>query len=202
MDVSQILNLILSIAGSAAGPLSQAVPGPMEQRYRQMIRGDLEDLANGGGGMGQGKLQELQGQAAGQVAAQEAAQQAALARAGANGAGLSGAQLAALRTLQGQTAGAMRGAMSDIRSQDLAAAQARREDLNNRILNAIGQGYQTKKNVAGADWGNLADSLKGVAGLGKTQGTLGAGALTAATSSAGKAAGGAIASGLGALGGA
>lgn len=149
--MGSVLMALLPLLLEAAGPAIRTIPSEMEKRYRDAVKGDMTSLAKGGGGMGQGKLQELQGQAAGQVNAQQAQQQAQLARMGANGA--SGLQMQAARGAAQQGSNAMRGAMSDIRAQDLAAAQERRNSLDERMRNVLGMDIRSKD-----IWGQMAAS--------------------------------------------
>jgi hypothetical protein len=189
--MGNVLMALLPLILEAVGPAIQTIPGPMEKQYRDsiaqyrtldkngkpslfgkktLVGGDAFTLANGGGGMGQGKLQELQGQAAGQVNAQQAQQQAQLARMGAGGA--SGAQAAAARGAMQQGSNAMRGALSDIRAQDLSAAQERRNTLDERMKTAMGMGVRSKD-----IWGRMAaspqagESVKALAGSARAEET-------------------------------
>ncbi len=149
MGLYEILAALASIGMDLGGAIAGSIPGPMEAKYRKGIKSDMERLGNGGGGMGAGKLQELQGMARSGVQAQQAEAQAQLARGGAGGAGTSGLQGQAMAGLNKNALGAMRGASSDIRAQDLAYAGQQRADLFRRQENAMGLGQAAK-----AGWQN------------------------------------------------
>lgn len=138
--IGELANAGMNMGGAIAG----SIPGPMEMKYRKGIKSDMERLGNGGGGMGAGKLQEMQNMARSGIQAQQAEAQAQLARGGAGGAGSSGLQGMAMANLNKNTTGALRGAQSDIRAQDLAYAGQQRADLFRRQENAMGLGQAAK----------------------------------------------------------
>lgn len=145
MDIwSMIAQLVTAALMQYLGPAVGSIPGPAEAAYRKDVKADQKRLSEGGGGMGAGKLQEMQTMARAGIQAQQAEQQAQLARGGAGGAGTSGLQGLAMSNLNKNTTGAMRGAQSDIRAQDLAYAGQQRQDLMRRMENVIGMGKQAK----------------------------------------------------------
>jgi hypothetical protein len=150
--------------GSAAPGIIGAIPGKMERNYRQQIVNDERRLAGGAGGMAEGKRQAAIAEGMAGVQAQQEQELARVTRGGATQSGASG--------LQGEMAGAIHKAglgagnqvRSAVRQEDLDLAEARRQDLHQRMLNAYQMGQVRKK---AAIEGLSSADLEGFSALGK-----------------------------------
>lgn len=117
-----------ALAGGAIGYFGSSE----ERKIRDAMEADTKRMANGGGGMSQGKLQAMQASGMGQINAQQQQALAQMARGSAMGGGESG-----MRAMQqGQVyQGAMQAGQqmqSKIREQDLLYAQQQRA-LNKQL---------------------------------------------------------------------
>lgn len=135
MSAGAALMSIGTMAPSLPG-LAGMVPGGMENRYRRMIKSDIERLSQGRGGMAEGQRQSLQAQAMGNIAAQQRQAMAQLAR-GQGQQGASGLQAQQVNEVMRAGQQAALQAQGSIRQQDLALAEHQRQGLDQRMQNAI-----------------------------------------------------------------
>lgn len=144
MGWAQIISAILSIGMDLVNNITKQVPGPMEGKYRQMAKDTIEQIASGHGGMAEGERQRMMSDLSDSIRNQQAEQMAAALRGSSPEAGESG--LAALQQglINQGAANALRGGMSDIRAQDLALAEQRRQDAVRMMENAVAWSQQRK----------------------------------------------------------
>ena len=159
------ITLALKAAGPIAGTIASAIPGKMESMYRKDIISDRARLASGHGGMAAGQRGQLQSEALNQIQAQQNAQMANLARGSASGQGASGLQQQQIAATQQAAQNAGNQAMSNIRQQDLALAEAQRQQLYARMAQARAWGQQRKQEALA-----YANSMGGYSGDGGRQG--------------------------------
>lgn len=118
-----------ALAGPVMGVANAAlsyIPSKEERALQKQVEADRKRLANGGGGMSEGKLQQAQSTLANSVQAQQQQALAQLARGSAMGGGESGIATAKQLGVFGAGQQAMAQGQSQIREQDLAAAAQQR----------------------------------------------------------------------------
>lgn len=142
--IAQVVAGILGGLTDTVGNIWGKVEGDQEHQYRKDIVNDRAALMDGRGGMSDWQKQQATSKLKGDLSAWQAQQLAKTMRGANTGAGESGLLAQQQGDVTRATAANLRGGLSDIRGQDLALAEQRRQDLIRRMEFAIAAENQRK----------------------------------------------------------
>jgi len=142
--IAQIIAGVLGGLTDTVGNIWGKVEGDQEHQYRKDIVNDRAALMDGRGGMSDWQKQQATSKLKGDLSAWQAQQLAKTMRGANTGAGESGMLAQQQGDVTRAAAANLRGGLSDIRGQDLALAEQRRQELIRRMEFAIAAENQRK----------------------------------------------------------
>ena len=142
--IAQIIAGVLGGLTDTVGNIWGKVEGDQEHQYRKDIVNDRAALMDGRGGMSDWQKQQATSKLKGDLSAWQSQQLAKTMRGANTGAGESGMLAQQQGDVTRAAAANLRGGLSDIRGQDLALAEQRRQDLIRRMEFAIAAENQRK----------------------------------------------------------